>query len=157
MFISIQFNGYIMKIYLLIILFSSIPIINSAQESGDRHPLDGCWVKYKYETSGEVRLEFFDGKVIWKWLNNSNPEESARDEKLTEKEKSDAINYRSQIIGDQIYVVNWYHQPSGSYVTIILNYKERQMCGSAILGAKEENTTTIFDKGIIEDYNFNGK
>ncbi len=118
----------------------------------DKHLLDGSWVTYKYERSGEVHLEFFDGKVMWKWLDNSNPQEAARDAKLTDQEKSGGIAYRSQKIGEQLYVVNWYDKPSGTYVTLTLNFKERQMCGSAILDAKEENTATIFDSGVIEAY-----
>jgi len=139
------------KAFFLLVTLTAFFLNAFAQETQDKHLLDDSWVKYKYETTGEVRLEFFDGKVMWKWLNNSNP----GDEKLTDKEKIDAISYRSNQIGDQIYVVNWYHQPSGSYVTIILNFKEKQVCGSAILGAKEEKTYTIFDKGVIEDYKLN--
>ena len=113
---------------------------------------DKSWVQYKYETAGEVRLELFDCKVMWKWLNISNPEEAARDAKLTDEEKTNAIAYRSEKIGNQVYVINWYHEPSGTHISISFNFAEKQMCGSGILESKSESRSTIFDKGIIENY-----
>ena len=59
-----------MKIQMLLFAFGVISINILRQESTDKHLLDGTWVKYKYETAGEAHLEFFDGKVMWKWLNN---------------------------------------------------------------------------------------
>jgi hypothetical protein len=96
-------------------------------------------------------LEFFDGKVMWKWLDPNN-EEASRDAKISDGEKLNALEYRSDIIAEQIYLINRFHEPLGSYVTITFNFKEKEMCGSAILGPKTKDRSILFDKGIIEDY-----
>jgi hypothetical protein len=140
-----------MKTLFLLFAYGAISFNGLAQGSPDKHLLDDSWVRYTYETHGEVRLEFFDGKVMWKWLD-PNSEEATRDAKLSDNEKVDAIAYRSENVGDHIYVINWFHEPSGTYVTLTFNFKEKMMCGSAILGPKTENLSILFDKGIIKEY-----
>jgi hypothetical protein len=108
-------------------------------------------VRYKYDTHGEVRLQFFEGKVMWKWLDENNPE-AARDARLSDQEKLDALPYRWAKAGDQIYVINWLHEPTSSYVTIVFNLRESVVWGSAILGPRSKDQSVLFDKGIIKEY-----
>ncbi len=79
---------------LLIIIFS-LPCFSSfALEPKDNRLIDGSWVRYKYETYGESRFEFLDGKVMWQWLDESNKKEATRDQRLSEDEKLQTIPYR---------------------------------------------------------------
>lgn len=139
-------NSMIAVISLATMVLTALP-----GNSQDKHSLDGTWVQYKYDTHGEVRLQFFDGKVMWKWLDENNPE-AARDARLSDQEKVDALPYRWAKAGDKIYVINWMHEPTGSYVTIVFNFKDSVVCGSAILSPRSKDQSTLFDKGIIKKY-----
>jgi hypothetical protein len=140
-----------MKSFVAVLSFSVMSLVAIPGQSQDKHTLDGTWVRYKYDTHGEVRLQFFDGKVMWKWLDENNPE-AARDAQLSDKEKLDALPYRWAKAGDHIYVINWMHEPTSSYVTIVFNFKDSLVCGSAILSPRSKDQGVLFDKGIIREY-----
>jgi hypothetical protein len=145
-----------MKSFVALLSFATIALSAIPGQSQDRHTLDGTWVRYKYDTHGEARLQCFDGKVMWRWLDENNPE-AARDARPSDQEELDALPDKWAKGGDRIYVINWLHEPPSSYVTIMFNFKDSAVCGSAILSPGSKDQSVLFDKGIVKEFRLAGK
>ncbi len=96
--------------------------------------LDGTSMDCYYENGFSVHVEFNDGQIIFKWIENFTD--------TTEHE-----SYRSKKIADKIYVVNFLDTSGHKFVTLIFNFNQNMLVASAI---RTKDQANFLDSATIE-------
>ncbi len=101
--------------------------------------LDGYEFQYTYEDGGEVILTLYNGLVKFEWIQG--PMKGAKGEDLP---------YRSRLIDEDVYFLNWHNTEVGSFPTLYIDIPGKRIFGSALIGYKsEEETVELFDAAVI--------
>jgi hypothetical protein len=111
----------------------------SQNESQSEHLLDGTSVVYTYENGSGVEVKFEKGLFHFKWT--SGPFKDAKGQEP----------YRSRKLDDNIYIVNIFME-NKSFVTLVYNFKARNMFASVLFTPCTPNEITLFEGGTIEEY-----
>jgi hypothetical protein len=114
-----------------------------SQDTHEEHLLDGTSMNYYYQNGSAVHVEFVDGQFNFEWIVGPN------------KGVAGSCDYRSRKIGDKLYLVNCWYEPTKAFVTIVFNFNQNVMSTSALLGAGSEEQMIIFEGGIIEHLTLN--
>lgn len=117
-----------------------------AQEKHNQHLLDGTSAKYYYQNGSGIHIEFYDGKLKYKWITGPRKGHGNKD-----------LAYNSRKIGDKIYVINWLEESHPDFMTLIFNFSNDVMYSSGILRFGTKDQHIVFDGGIIEDLNLVAK
>ena len=107
-------------------------------ETNNTGHLDGSEFQYTYEDGSEVVLTFYDGLVKFKFLQGPLAGETDQD-----------IPYRSRLIDDQVYFIDWHNEPVGSFVTLYIDVPRSRLFGSALIWYKSEKSMELFDAAVI--------
>jgi len=113
-----------------------------AEEKQAEHLLDGTSMKYYYQNGGGIHIEFYDGKLKYKWIVGPRKGNGNK-----------GLKYSSRKIGERMYIVAWLEASHPDYTTLIFNFNNNVMYSSGIFRFGSENQFTRFDGGIIEDLN----
>jgi phenolic acid decarboxylase len=125
------------KVILLLILFVAFSVKAQTEINNSGH-LDGSEFQYTYEDGSEVVLTFYDGLVKFEFLQGPLAGETDRD-----------IPYRSRLIDDQVYFIDWHNEPVGSFVTLYIDVPRSRLFGSALIWYNSDESIELFDAAVI--------
>lgn len=127
----------------LIVLFISIFVtgisFSHANEGKPEHLLDGVSMNYYYQTGWGIHINFYQGVAAYEWIAGPRKGAGAKD-----------IPYKSRKIGPEMYLVNWHEKDKHDFVTLIFNFEQNVMYGSAIVKYGSGKEIIVFSGGIIE-------
>ena len=111
------------KLILVISLFASI--VNASELSLPTHKLNGTDITYSYTSGRSYNVKFEEDGVRYRYLTGSKP-----------KKWWGPFPYQSFEIENQVYFASWFEDGYGDYVTLLINFNNNLLYGSAILSAK---------------------
>ncbi len=122
---------------ILFILITSLVATLQAQEYCTK--LIGTELTYLYTKGNSYHVKFDKKGAYYQFLNGSKPEKwwGPFECNVLEKENGE-------------FVVAWYERGYGDYVTLIINYKEMFLYGSALINSKK-GIITHLQKAIIKE------
>lgn len=128
-----------MKTFLIVLLISFTSFIQ-AQDYSDK--LIGTELTYKYSKGNSYHVKFENEGAYYQFLNGSKPEKwwGPFECNVLEKENGE-------------FVVAWYEEGFGDYVTLNINFKDKFLYGSALIITKKR-TIRHLQKAIISKTNF---
>lgn len=101
--------------------------------------LDGTEVIYYYQNGWGAHVEFYDGKLRYKWI--AGPHKGNGDKDLV---------YKSRKVGEHVYLISWLEESHPDYMTLLFNFGNNVMYSSGILRFATKNQSTVFDGGTIQ-------
>ncbi|MEM8766089.1 MAG: hypothetical protein AAGE43_01495 [Pseudomonadota bacterium] len=124
---------------LLCLLWLVAPAASAEDASISSSQLDGYEFQYTYEDGGEVILTLYDGLVEFEWIQG--PMKGA---------KGQGLPYRSRLIDEDVYFLNWHNKENGNYPTLYIDIPGKRIFGSAVIGYNSEaETVDLFDSAVI--------
>ena len=126
---------------LFVLAFLTITCQMIAQEKQEQHLLDGTTLEYTYDNGGAVDAEFIDGQYKYKWTEGPF-------KGLEGKEK-----YLSRKIGKKMYMVGFMVEANKSFVTIVFNFKKKELATSASIAPGTDQEMILFEEGTIKSLN----
>lgn len=112
---------------------------SNATANEDGHHLDGVSLTYYYQSGWGVSMAFTDGTLSYEWV--AGPPTGAANAD---------VPYRSRKVGPRAYLVSFHEPENANYVTLLLNFDQNVMAGTALLGYGGEEATVHFQGGVIE-------
>jgi hypothetical protein len=112
--------------------------VQAQMETANSGHLDGSEFQYTYEDGSEVVLTFYDGLVKFEFLQGPLAGETDQD-----------LPYRSRVIDDQVYFIDWHNEPVGSFVTLYIDVPRSRIFGSALIWYNSEKPVELFDAAVI--------
>ena len=122
-----------------LILFIAVGARAAMAQEASPQLLDGMELEYTYTDGGTVILNFYDGKLKYRWT--AGP--------FAGTEEGDRI-YKSRRIGDELYLVNWHDTDNLNFVTLVVNLQQNVLHSSAVIGYGTDQEVTLFDTAVIE-------
>ena len=122
---------------ILLILFMTFASQAQTEATGSGH-LDGSEFQYTYEDGSEVVLTFYDGLVKFEFLQGPLAGQADQD-----------LPYRSRVIDDQVYFIDWHNEPVGSFVTLYIDVPRSRLFGSALIWYNSDEPVELFDAAVI--------
>ncbi|CAM3478534.1 MoaF-related domain-containing protein [Zobellia roscoffensis] len=106
------------------------------------HFIDGYSLNFQYQNGTAIHMEFNNGKAKYEWVAGPAKGNGNQD-----------IPYRSRIIGDDLYLINWHEAGKKDYLTLVFDFKKMIVHSSIIVGYEnkpERTLKTVFRSGIID-------
>ncbi|HED34789.1 MAG TPA: hypothetical protein ENJ08_11375 [Gammaproteobacteria bacterium] len=110
---------------LLIILLFSTPA-NAAELSTETRKLNGTNMTYNYTSGRSYNVKFEEKGVSYRYLTGSKPEIWWG-----------PFPYRAFEIKNNEFYASWFEEGYGDYVTLLINFNNNLLYGSAILAGKK--------------------
>ena len=127
-----------MKIVIsLLYLFMTFSIQAQTETPKSGH-LDGSEFQYTYEDGSEVVLTFYDGLVKFEFLQGPLAGEKDQD-----------LPYRSRVIDEKVYFIDWHNKAVGSFVTLHIDVPRSRLFGSALIWYNSDKPIELFDAAVI--------
>jgi len=97
-----------------------------AEETETTSELNGTSISYVYTSGRSYNVKFEEAGLSYRYLSGSKP---------------DAwwgpFPYQAIRIKEQLYLASWFEKEYGDYVTLLINFEEKILHGSAILRGEE--------------------
>lgn len=104
------------------------------------HLLDGMTIDWTYRVSGSgMNLSFKGGLARYEWTSGARKGRKAQD-----------IPYKSRMIGDDMYLINWVQPEKPDFITLIFDFKNKSAFSSGLIGYGMERQVNLFLDGTIE-------
>jgi len=103
--------------------------------------LDGTVMTYKYSGNNAYNVKLVDGNLSYRFLSGSKPEAWWG-----------PFPYEAVKTENGEYMLAWYEESYGDYVTLLINIEGKYLYGSAIIVGKN-GTKTHFQKAQISKIN----
>lgn len=103
--------------------------------------LDGKDITYSYTTGREYNLRFKDGAVSYRYLSGSKPDKWWG-----------PFPYKAFEVDENTFMLAWFERDYGDYVTLLVNFDNRLIYGSALLGGEKVHFhgATLSDSTAVE-------
>ena len=88
--------------------------------------LDGTQITYEYTSSRSYNVKFDEQGVSYRYLTGSKP-----------KTWWGPFPYQAFRVEDGVYFASWFEPGYGDYVTLLIDFNNRVLYGSAILRGEE--------------------
>jgi len=115
-----------MKIFLS---FLSILFITATSNAADLQPLtrklNGTDITYNYTSGRSYNVKFEEAGVSYRYLTGSKPEKWWG-----------PFPYQAFEVEDNVFMASWFEEGYGDYVTLLINFNNKLLYGSAILSGK---------------------
>ncbi len=108
---------------MLIIVFSTT--IKASELSTPTRKLDGTSISYDYTSGRSYNVKFQNEGVSYRYLTGSKPEKWWG-----------PFPYKTFEVENNVYFVSWFEKGYGDYVTLLINFNDNLLYGSAILSDK---------------------
>ena len=112
-----------------IILFClSLPVGNAIAEqlTESTRKLDGTTITYEYTSGRSYNVKFEESGVSYRYLSGSKPETWWG-----------PFPYQAFEVDTNIYMLSWFEAEYGDYVTLLVNFNNHLLYGSAVLRGRE--------------------
>ena len=127
-----------LKSLIAFVLIILPPTALAQSESTTSGQLDGYEFQYTYEDGGEVILTLYDGMVKFVWIQGPMKGNKAQD-----------LPYRSRMIDDDVYFLNWHNKELGAFPTLYIDIPGKRIFGSALIWYRSEEVVELFDSAVI--------
>lgn len=101
--------------------------------------LDGTLMVYTYPEMGTVRVSYENGRVSFEWIAGRLKGEAGED-----------FAYRSRQVGDQQFFVSWHEPDAHGFVTLYIDFEEKQVHSSVLAAYATEAEQVLFHSASIE-------
>jgi len=108
----------------LLIAFSAV-IAEAAELSLPTRELNGTNISYNYTSGRSYNVKFEENGVSYRYLTGSKPEKWWG-----------PFPYQAFEVEKDVYFASWFEEGYGDYVTLLINFNNKLLYGSAILSGK---------------------
>lgn len=117
-----------MKIFRLMILIClTLPLISTADELvAETQSLDGINITYEYTSGRSYHVKFEKQGMSYRYLTGSKPEKWWG-----------PFPYTAFEVQTNLFMASWFEEGYGDYVTLLINFDNKLLYGSAIIGGEE--------------------
>ena len=112
-------------ITLAVVFFISLQL-NAAELTSPTRKLNGIDITYNYTSGRSYNVKFEEPGVSYRYLTGSKPEKWWG-----------PFPYQAFEVEKNIFFVSWFEEGYGDYVTLLVNFNNSLLYGSAILSEKE--------------------
>ena len=88
--------------------------------------LNGVEISYHYTSGRQYNVKFEDAGASYRYLTGSKPEKWWG-----------PFPYQAFEVEDDVYMASWFEQGYGDYVTLLINFNNSLLYGSAIIAGNE--------------------
>jgi len=99
--------------------------IQAAQLAAPTQKLNNTQITYKYTSGRSYNVKFTEAGISYRYLSGSKPEKWWG-----------PFPYKAFEIEDKVFFASWFEQGYGDYVTLLINFNNNLLYGSAILEGK---------------------
>jgi hypothetical protein len=103
--------------------------------------LNGNSVTYQYAELGTVKVEFYDGRLKYEWIEGDFT-----------GAKGENFQYNCKELEKGLYMISWFEKPKYSFITVVLNFNKNEVQSSALLNGTTEMEMTLFHSAIIKSH-----
>jgi len=114
------------KVLLLLSLFIFFTQIQAAELSPLTRSLNGTDITYNYTSGRSYNVRFDEKGVSYRYLTGSKPEKWWG-----------PFPYQAFEVEKNIYFASWFETGYGDYVTLLINFNNKLLYGSAILAGNK--------------------
>jgi len=114
-----------MKYFIILFLFYSLSGCVNAQESNFTRELDGRLISYAYSGGNEYQVKLEAQGASYQFRTGSKPEKWWG-----------PFPYQAIKTDDGDYVISWFEEGYGDYVTLFVDFEKKYLIGSAIIPKK---------------------
>ena len=112
---------------LMVMIFLVLPFCSFADElAKETHSLDGVNISYEYTSGRSYNVKFEEHGISYRYLTGSKP---------------DAwwgpFPYKAFEVQPNLFLASWFEKDYGDYVTLLINFENKLLYGSAIIGGDE--------------------
>ncbi len=104
-----------------LLLFISLPC-SAAELAAPTHKLDGSNITYHYTSGRSYNVKFEKAGISYRYLTGSKPEKWWG-----------PFPYKAFEVEKNVYYASWFEKGYGDYVTLLINFNNNLLYGSAIL------------------------
>ena len=116
-----------MKTFFLVLVITFFAVFVQAEElSLPTRELNGTNITYNYTSGRSYNVKFEKDGVSYRYLTGSKPEKWWG-----------TFPYQAFEVEKDVYFVSWFEKGYGDYVTLLINFKNKLLYGSAILSGKK--------------------
>lgn len=98
----------------------------AAELAARTRALDGTDITYAYTSGRSYNVRFEPAGVSYRYLTGSRPDKWWG-----------PFPYQAFEVEKNVYFASWFEQGYGDYVTLLINFNNRLLYGSAILGGEQ--------------------
>ncbi len=111
-------------LFMMCFIFSS-SVVNAAELAPLTRKLNGSNITYNYTSGRSYNVKFEEAGVSYRFLTGSKP-----------KKWWGPFPYEAFNVEDETYFASWFEKGYGDYVTLLINFENNLIYGSAILSGK---------------------
>ena len=126
-----------LKIFIVLMGFG-MAMTTFAQQP-DWEGLPNVGVQSTYEWAGTIESKFVDGTMEYAFVSGRRKGAGGTD-----------LAYKSQKIGDQMYLLSWHDETSSNYITLVLDFENMVEYHTAIMFYGTDMQTLNFTQGVID-------
>jgi len=121
--------------FLLIVSFQ----LHATELSKETHKLDGKEITYLYTSGRSYHVKFEPKGVSYQYLTGSAP-----------TKWWGAFPYTAFEVYQNVYMVSWYEKGYGDHVTLLIDFNQKILYGSALIVTKEKNILHFHGAKILK-------
>lgn len=99
--------------------------INAAELANETQKLNGTNISYHYTSGRSYNVKFEKVGISYRYLSGSKPEAWWG-----------PFPYSAFEVDENIFMASWFEKDYGDYVTLLINFNNKLLYGSAILSGK---------------------
>lgn len=123
---NIEVFIHFMKLLICVTLVMTfIATVNASELTLPTRKLNGTSISYDYTSGRSYDVKFQDEGVTLRFITGSNP-----------KKWWGPFPYQAFEPEENVYFVSWFEEKYGHYVTLLINFNNNLLYGSAILSGK---------------------
>lgn len=115
-----------MKIIILILTSIFTTVLHASELSLPTQNLNGTDITYDYTSGRSYNVKFEEQGISYRYLTGSKP-----------KTWWGPFPYQAIQVENNIYFASWFEKRYGDYVTLLINFNNSLLYGSAILSGEE--------------------
>ncbi|GAA0782998.1 MULTISPECIES: phenolic acid decarboxylase [Pseudomonadati] len=136
-FIGAFIKLWAFNIYILSLLSTSV-IANELVKPTES--LEGTQITYEYTSGRKYNVKFEKEGISYQYLTGSKPDTWWG-----------PFNYQAFEVSNNQYFVSWYEDGYGDHVTLLINFKDKILYGSALIILPDDHEIHFHGAEIIKD------
>lgn len=109
----------------MLVIFVFTTALEASELSSPTRELNGTNITYNYTSGRSYNVKFEEQGVSYRYLTGSKPEKWWG-----------PFPYQAFKVENEVYLASWFEDGYGDYVTLLINFNNNLLYGSAILSGK---------------------
>jgi len=109
----------------ILIIFIFTAVTEASELSLPTRQLNGTNITYNYTSGRSYNVKFEEDGVSYRYLSGSKPEKWWG-----------PFPYKAFKVDSNVYLASWFEKDDGDYVTLLINFNNNTLYGSAIISGK---------------------